>query len=285
MPHVRVVCDSASDIPATELERLDIDMVSLSIRFGDEEFLDRVTLSIDDFWRRCALSKTLPETAAPAPGAFATAYQSALDDGCDGVIVLTLSGALSSTLQSATVARGDFVDRLDVRVVDTRAVSMAQGLLVIDVAERALAGASLDDLERHALDAVGRVGILGMLDTLDHLIKGGRVGGARALIGQVLSIKPLLELRDGVVAEAGRQRTSARAISALAAAAQRHEPLERLSLINARSTHVEALRELLSTLPVNHPLVDADMGPTVGTHGGPGLIGVAWLEAAPSPDH
>lgn len=282
MSKIRVICDSASDVPPDELIRLDITMVSLNIRFGDEEFIDRVTLSIDEFWRRCASSRDLPETSAPSPGAFRAAYEAALDSGCTGVIVLTLSARLSGTFQSAMVASDAVRDVIDVRVIDTQAVSMAEGLLAIDVAERARDGASLDELERYALDARSRVGIVAMLDTLDHLIKGGRIGGAKALLGQVLSIKPLLELRDGYVAEAGRQRTTARAMSTIAATARHHVPLRRLALIHAHSAQVDAVRALVTDIVPQYPLLVADMGPTVGTHGGPGLIGLTWLEAAPA---
>ncbi|MDH2903256.1 MAG: DegV family protein [Actinomycetota bacterium] len=285
MTKIRVVCDSASDLPQSELDRLGITMVSLSIRFGEEEFIDRVTLSIEDFWRRCAQARTLPETSAPSPGAFRAAYQAAADDGYDGVIAIALSSALSGTYQSALVAAESMADVIDVRVVDSLAVSMAEGLLAIEVAERALRGASLDELERHALAQRARVGVVAMLDTLDHLIKGGRVGGAKALIGQVLSIKPLLELRNGVVAEAGRQRTTARAMASIAATARSHAPLRRLALIHAQSSQVAALSALVVDIETEYPLLIADMGPTVGTHGGPGLIGLTWLEARPDEDH
>ncbi len=285
MAKIRVVCDSASDLPQSELGRLEIDMVSLSIRFGEEEFIDRVTLSIEEFWRRCAQSRTLPETSAPAPGAFRDVYEKAANDGCDGVIVVTLSAALSGTFQAAMVARDAVAGLIDVRVIDSEAVSMAQGLLAIEIAELALTGASLDDLERIAQTLVTRVGIVGMLDTLDHLIKGGRVGGAKALIGQVLSIKPLLELRDGVVAEAGRQRTAARAMASLASTARSHAPLRRFSLIHAQSTQVANLTAMVSDIATDFPMLVADMGPTVGTHGGPGLIALAWLEASPDDRH
>ena len=280
MSKIGVICDSASDLPTRELERLGIMMVSLNIRFGDEEFVDRVTLSIEEFWRRCAQSRTLPETSAPSPGAFQAAYRAAADQGCTGVIVLTLSAALSGTYQSAVVARDAVREDIDVRVVDTQAVSMAQGLLVIEIAEMANGGSSLDELERYAVKARSRVGVIAMLDTLDQLIKGGRIGGAKALIGQVLSIKPLLELRDGIVAEAGRQRTTARAMATIAATARRHAPIRRLALIHAQSTQVAALSALVEDLATEFPMLIADMGPTVGTHGGPGLIGLTWLEAA-----
>ncbi len=280
MNKIRVVCDSAADLPQHEMQRLEIAMVSLTIRFGDEEFIDRVTLSSDEFWERCARSKSLPETSAPSPGAFQTAYEQAAHEGCTGVIVLTLSAALSGTYQSALVARDAVGPLIDVRVVDTQAISMAQGLIALDVAERALGGDGLDDLESYAQSLKSRVGIVAMLDTLDHLIKGGRVGGAKALIGQVLSIKPLLELRDGIVAEAGRQRTTARAMTSLATTARGHAPFRRFALIHGQSAQVAALSAMVADIATEFPLIVADIGPTVGTHGGPGLIGLTWLEAS-----
>lgn len=279
MARIRVITDSACDIPEEIARHLDIDIVSLSIRFGDDEFIDRVDLSPAEFWAKCKASKTLPETAAPSPGAFQTAYERARADGFDGVIVLTLTSLLSATHQSAVVAANAVKGLIDVRVVDTKAVSMAQGLLAIDVAEVAATRVSLDLLVEHALSLVDKVGVVAMLDTLEHLIKGGRVGGARALIGQVLSIKPLLELKDGIVTEAGRQRTRAKALVAIAEVAKSHQPMRRLALVHGASSEVTALEAHVADIPTEFPLIVTDMGPVVGTHGGPGIIGLCWIEA------
>lgn len=279
MARIRVITDSACDIPEEIARRLDIDIVSLSIRFGDDEFIDRVDLSPAEFWAKCKASKTLPETAAPSPGAFQAAYERAKADGCDGVIVLTLTSLLSATHQSAVIACEAVAGSIDVRVVDTRAVTMAQGLLAIDVAEVAATRVSLDLLVEHAESLVNKVGVVAMLDTLEHLIKGGRVGGARALLGQVLAIKPLLELKDGVVAEAGRQRTRAKALVAIVEVAKSHQPLRRLALVHGASNEVPALETLVADIPTEFPLIVTDMGPVVGTHGGPGIIGLCWIEA------
>ena len=127
MTKIRIMCDSACDLPQRELDRLDIALVSLSIRFGDEEFIDRITLTPAEFWRRCAQSRTLPETSAPSPGAFSIAYQKAAAEGCSGVVVIALSSLLSGTYQSALIAAQEVGELIDVRVVDSRAVSMAQG--------------------------------------------------------------------------------------------------------------------------------------------------------------
>jgi DegV family protein with EDD domain len=277
--NVRVISDSGSDLPEEIAQRLNIDVVSLSIRFGDDEFTDRVDLSPAAFWAKCKASKTLPETAAPSPGAFRSAYERAHSDGCDGVIVLTMSAALSATHQSAVLASEAVQDLIAVRVVDTKAVSMALGLLVIDIAEMAQGGASLDELVERAEAISSKVGVVAMLDTLEHLVKGGRVGSARAMLGQVLAIKPLLELKDGLVAEAGRQRTRAKALVAITAVARSHVPLRRLALVHGDSSELPTLKALVADIAVEFPLVIADMGPTVGTHGGPGIIGVCWLES------
>jgi len=279
MTRIRVVTDSASDLPEEYAQRLDIDIVSLTIRFGDEEFTDRVDLSPDVFWAKCKSSKTLPETSAPSPGAFQAVYEGAKRDGCDGVLVLTLSSLLSATHQSASVAADAVRNLIDVRVIDTASVSMGQGLIVLDVAELAATGAELDQLVERTEVLMKKTGVVAALDTLEHLIKGGRVGGAKALIGQVLSIKPLVEITGGVVAEAGRQRTRAKALSAVAKVAASHAPLRRLALIHGACNDVATLEALIKDVPSEYPVIVADIGPTVGTHGGPGIIGLTWIEA------
>lgn len=279
MARIRVITDSASDLPEEFARRLDIDVVSLTIRFGDEEFVDRVDLTPDAFWAKCKSSKTLPETAAPSPGAFQAAYERAKNDGCDGVLVLTLSSLLSATHQSASVAVEAVKGAIDVRVIDTLNVSMGQGLIAIDVAEIAATGAGLDQLVERTEMLMKKAGVVAALDTLEHLIKGGRVGGAKALLGQVLSIKPLVELRGGVVAEAGRQRTRAKALAAVAKVAADHAPLRRLALIHGACNDVATLEALIKDIATESPVIVADIGPVVGTHGGPGIIGLTWLEA------
>jgi DegV family protein with EDD domain len=279
MARIRIVTDSASDLPELFAQSLNVDVVSLTIRFGDEEFVDRVDLTPEAFWAKCKNSKTLPETAAPSPGAFQSAYERAKSDGCDGVVVLTLSSLLSATHQSATLGAEAVEGLIPVKVIDTLNVSMGQGLLVIEAAELAQSGATMEEVVARTNQLVKRAGVVATLDTLDHLIKGGRIGGAKALLGQVLSIKPLIELKEGVVAEAGRQRTRAKALAAVANVAATHAPLRRLSLIHGAASDVATLEALVRDIKTEHPLIVTDIGPVVGTHGGPGIIGLTWIEA------
>lgn len=177
MARIRVITDSASDLPEIFAQQLNIDVVSLTIRFGDEEFVDRVDLTPEVFWAKCKASKTLPETAAPSPGAFQAAFERAQHEGYDGVVVLTLSSLLSATHQSATLAAETVEGLINVKVIDTLSVSMGQGLLVIEAAELAAQGATLDEVVTRTEQLMKRSGVVATLDTLDHLIKGGRIGG------------------------------------------------------------------------------------------------------------
>jgi DegV family protein with EDD domain len=135
----------------------------------------------------------------------------------------------------------------------------------------------MDQLETRALALRDRSGVVATINTLEHLIKGGRIGGAKAFLGQVLAIKPLLELKDGVVAEAGRARTRSKAFAAIAERLASHAPLHRVAVMHGASEDFEQLVALVNTIESDTPVVVADIGPVVGTHGGPGIIGVAWL--------
>ena len=279
MAKVRVVTDSASDLPDEISQRLGIDVVPLTIRFGEEEFTDRKDLSPDEFWAKCKGSKVLPETAAPSPGAFQQVYEAAAANGYDGVIVVALSSQLSATHQSAVLGAEAVTNTIAVRVIDSRAVSMAQGFIAMELADSAAKGTSLDELEQQAADLVQRTGVTGTIDTLEHLIKGGRVKGAKALLGSVLSIKPLLELKDGLVNDAGRQRTRSKAVAACVAAAEAAAPLRRIALVHGSASDVAVAEKALAEVKSEFPLIVANMGSVVGTHGGPGIICVCWLRA------
>lgn len=216
MAGIRVVTDSACDLPAPLAEELGVEIVPLTIRFGDEEFVDRRDLSPSEFWARCANSPLLPETAAPSPGNFEQAYRSLAEQGADGVVVLPLSGAVSATLQAAELAAQSVASELPVRVIDSKSVSMAQGLVVIAAAEHAAAGKGMEDVAGAATDLIPRIRLYGALDTLENLKKGGRIGGAQAMLGSMLSIKPIIDITGGQVEQESKQRTRSKSLRYLA---------------------------------------------------------------------
>jgi DegV family protein with EDD domain len=277
MARIRVVTDSACDLNADLATERGVAIVPLSIRFGSEEFVDGSTLSTDDFWARCAASPVLPETSAPSPGAFQAAFVAAADDGYDGVLSISLSAGVSATYQAAVTAAKTVGDRIPVRTIDSRSMTMGQGLMALDLAELAAGGASLDELTARAEQLIPRTRVFGVVDTLEHLEKGGRIGGARALLGSLLSIKPVVTLVDGVVAEESKQRTRSRSLRYLADKAKTAAPLSRLAVCNGAAADIDEFLEMIEGVQTQHPLVVVDLGPVVGTHTGPGTIGVCMV--------
>ena len=277
MARIRVVTDSACDLSGELAAERGVTIVPLSIRFGTEEFVDGSTLSTDEFWARCAASPVLPETSAPSPGAFQEAFLAAADDGYDGVLSLSLSSGVSATFQAAVAAANAVADRIPVRTVDSRQLTMGQGLIALDVADLAGLGATLDELAARAVQLIPRTSVFGVVDALEHLEKGGRIGGARALLGSLLSIKPVVTLVDGVVAEESKQRTRARSLRYLADKARDSAPLSRLAVCNGAATDLDSFLGMIDGVRSEHPPVVVDLGPVVGTHTGPGTIGVCIL--------
>jgi DegV family protein with EDD domain len=277
-----VVTDSSCDLPPRVAEDLGIEIVPLTIRFGGEEFVDRLELTTAEFWARCAASATLPETAAPAPGQFETAYRRLADEGAVGVLVVTLSGALSATGQSATLAAASVGESLgiDVRVVDTRSVSLGVGTIAIECARRAEAGVGVDELEHVAADLASRTRVFGALDTLENLKKGGRIGNARALLASALAIKPIIAVVDGAVEQAGKQRTRAKALAFLADKVRAYEGrIANLAVLHADCSDVDQFVAMLRP-HYRGDIVVGEIGPVIGTHAGRGTIGVAFHELA-----
>jgi DegV family protein with EDD domain len=280
MPGVRIVTDSACDLTEDLVSQHGIIVVPLTIRFGDEEFEDRRELSPKEFWHRCQGKGALPETAAPSPGAFIAAFQRAADEGAAAVLCLTLSSKLSATYASAVTAAETFTS-IPVQVFDTRSVTMGQGLLVVAAAEEAAAGSTVDQLVAASSDRKGRVRVYGVLGGLEFLQRGGRIGGAQALLGSLLSIKPVIVVKDGEVAEESKQRTRTRALSYLAAKVAADAPLERLGIADGACDDIADVVKQLAAVPSQHPLLSVQLGPVVGSHTGPNTLGVCYIVPTP----
>lgn len=279
---VRIVTDSSCDLPQEIADELGIVIVPLSIRFGDEELIDREELTVAEFWSRCAGSDTLPETAAPAPGQFEVVYRRLKDEGAAGVVVVSLSGALSATMQSAelaarSIASDDSIN-FDVRVVDSQTVTLGLGTIALACAHAGRDGGSIDDVEALATNLAQRTRVFAALDTLENLRKGGRVGNAKAMLATALSIKPIIEVADGVVEEAGKQRTRSKALKYLVDKVRSFDgKLENLAVLHADCSDVDMFVDML-TPHYDGEIVVGEIGPVIGTHGGRGTIGVAFHE-------
>ncbi|MGH9245827.1 MAG: DegV family protein [Acidimicrobiales bacterium] len=276
MAGVRIVTDSASDLDADLCDEFGIAVVPLTIRFGGDEFVDREELSVDEFYRRLAESPTLPETAAPAPGAFEKAYRRLAEDGADAIVCITLSSDVSATMQSAMNAAEAVADDIDVRVVDSRGVTVSEGNKALAAARAAKDGKTADDIVALVADLAARTRTYGTLDTLDNLKKGGRIGNAQALLGTLLSIKPLIDISSGKVEEAGRTRTRRKALEALAGKVLEHPAVEDLAVMHGQAPDLDAFLALLAPRYSKDDLRIALVGPVVGAHAGPRVIGVTF---------
>jgi DegV family protein with EDD domain len=273
---IRIVTDSACDLPEEAVTEHGVRIVPLTIRFGDEEFIDREQLSTSEFWARCAQQPTLPETAAPAPGQFEAAYRDLAADGADGIVVVSLSGAMSATMQSAELAARSVVDLIPVRVVDSRSVTLGLGTIVLAAARLAATGATLDEVEAFARDRAARTRVFGALDTLDNLKKGGRIGNAKALLATALAIKPIIEVVDGQVEQGGKQRTRSKALKFLVEKVRQYEgQISDLAVLHADCSDVDQFVEMVRAVHTGE-IVIGEIGPVVGTHAGRGTIGVAF---------
>ena len=281
MPGVHIVTDSACDLTDQLVKEHNVIVVPLTIRFGTEELEDRRQLTPAEFWERCRGKGDLPQTAAPSPGAFQAAFQQAADEGADAVLCLTISSKVSGTYGSATTAADTFTT-VPVRVVDTFSLTMGQGLLVIAAAEDAAAGKSMDDIVAATQDRIPRTRIYGVLGGLEHLQRLGRIGSARALLGSVLNIKPVIQLKDGEVAEESKQRTRTRAIAYLVDKVKADAPLERIALADGACGDITEVAAKLQDIGTEHPLLKVELGPVVGTHAGPNTVGACYIVPARS---
>jgi fatty acid kinase fatty acid binding subunit len=276
--HVAIVTDSVSDLPPDLAMRQGIIVVPLSVSFGTETFRVNVDLTTDQFWERMTASDApFPTTAAAAPGDFLEVFRAAFAAGADAIVCVTVSGDLSGTLKSAQVAR-DLLSEREIHVVDSRSASMGQGMLAQIAAELAEEGVSAAEIARVIEHRRDDVDLFVALDTLEYLRRGGRISGTRAAVGTMLSIKPIITVRDGIVENADRVRTKLRArdrtLDLLTAS-----PIERATVLHTTGADVEDFRarfiERSGLDPATVPALT--IGASVGPHLGPGCVGAVVI--------
>ncbi|MDQ6928835.1 MAG: DegV family protein [Actinomycetota bacterium] len=273
---IKIVTDSSCDLPIALAAENDIAVIPLAIRFGDEELFDRRDLTPKEFWERCASSPVLPETAAPSPGSFEQVFRAAQNDGYDGVVCINLSSKLSATRDSALTGAKAMEGGIPVNVVDSLSVTMGLGMIVLEAAEAASEGKDLEEVTAVAIDAARRTRVYGTLDTLENLKKGGRIGKAQSLIGSLLSIKPIIEVKDGAVEPGPKQRTRARAFAWLAEQVTARPSVDKVAVIHGEAPDVDKLIDMLAPQVPRDRVIVADLGAVIGTHAGPRCVGVAF---------
>ena len=279
MSRVAIFTDSASDLDPAEAAAKGIVVVPLLVNFGAETFKAGVDLSGPEFWERMtAPDAPFPTTAASSPGEFRDAYEAAFTAGAEAIVSIHVAGALSGTIKSAEIARDMLPDR-EIHVVDSLGASMAEGILcrmgVEMAADDRPAGEIAETLRTRAPDMAMYVA----LETLEYLKKGGRISGAQAAIGTLLSVKPIIEVRLGVVETADRVRTRGKARERLMELITQ-QPIERIAILHTVAPDVEAFREaLLARVPSLDPegVTIELVGASVGPHLGPGCVGAAVM--------
>lgn len=285
MSRVAIVTDSAADLDPGTAASLGITVIPLIVSFGSTSYRAGVDLTTEAFWERMtAPDAPFPTTAASSPGAFKEAFEACFAGGAEAIVCVDVGSTLSGTFKSAEIAREMLPDR-EIHLVDSRSVSMGVGLLVMLGAELAAEGVPADGIARTLESRVADIDIVVVLDTLEYLKKGGRISGTRAAIGTLLSVKPLISVRNGVVETIDRVRTRSkgreRAIEFITPA-----PIERLAVLHTMSPDVEAFRdELLARVPggIDPSRVSTQIvGSSVGPHLGPGAVGAAILRKRPA---
>ncbi len=298
---VRIVTDSASDLTAAQATALQVTVVPLTVRLGDREFADVEGSQRLAFHRQLTTTTDIPRTAAPAPGAFAKAFTDALASGADAVVCITMSEKLSATVSSARTAAalvngGPGIHpkiHPAIHVVDSTTVSAGLGCIVKHAARAAANGddaASIAELVRQLAPTVR---IYAMLDTLEHLRRGGRIGGATAVVGTMLSVKPVVTLRAGGIDLAARPRTRRRAMDWMGEQLKSTEragtPVGDVTVMHTMGPDGDPapgttqLVELLAPLVAPEAVEVCAVGAVIASHSGPGMIGVSWRTVPPPP--
>ncbi len=283
MASVAVLTDSTADLSPDQAGAAGITVVPLYVRFGADEFRAGADLTTEQFWQKMLAPGTeIPTTSAPSPGDFGAAFEAAFAAGADAIVCPTIGHKLSATFQSAKLAAEQMPDR-EIHVIDTGSTSMSTGIPALMAADMARDGGSAADIAAEIVRRLPDVDLFVAVDTLEYLRKGGRLSAARAVVGSMLSVKPIITVTDGLVVMADKERSRAKArahvIARIAGA-----PVERLAVLHTPTSppeEIEAFRaELLAAIPggVDRAWVTTGLiGASTGPHLGPDLMGAAFL--------
>ena len=276
---VKIVTDSLSDITDDLARELGITVVPLYVRFGEEVFRDRVEMTTDEFYHKLVHGDTFPTTTQPPPGDFVDVYKK-LAKETDEILVIVVSSKLSGTYQSALQAKDMVEEKCRIEVIDSQTVAMGLGLIVIEAAKAAKAGANLDKLADLVRKAIPRSHLIIYFDTLKYLAKGGRIGKAQGLMGAMLSIKPILTIKNGEMAPLTRVRSPAAGMDYLYNFVPGFSKIEALAVEHATTPdEADGLVERLSSIVPKERIYRSIVSPVLGTHAGPNALALTVLEA------
>jgi DegV family protein with EDD domain len=274
---VKIVTDSVADIPPDIVRDLDITLIPVLLRFGEETYRDGIDMTNDQFYERLTTSKVMPTTSVPSLDLFARTYAKLAEETREILVIMLsskLSGIYNAARQSADLMEGD----CRIEVLDSGCAVMAQGFVVIKAARAAKEGATLDEILEIVRNNLPRVDMHAAFDTLEYLKRGGRIGRAQAFMGSVLRVNPIITLKDGVVEPVGRARSRSKAIDHLYEFAASYSHIEELAVEGAACPEdVEQLVERLGAIFPKERILRSRTTPVIGAHTGPGLLLVAVM--------
>jgi DegV family protein with EDD domain len=290
MPTTAVITDSTADLTPDQAAAAGIRVAPLTVTFGSESFQVGVDLTTEQFWDRLlAPGAPIPSTAAPSPGTFKAMFEDCFAGGADAIVCMLIGAELSGTFQSATVAASMLPDR-EIHLIDTRSTSMSTGLPALMASELAAEGLPAAEIADRVRARLPDVDLYVAVDTLEYLRKGGRLSAAQSVVGNILSVKPLITVRDGTVVLTERQRSRAKARARVIELIAAH-PVERLAIVHTPTStpdEVQAFRDALVAalpdLPASAITVGL-LGASTGPHLGPDLMGACFLAKAGSHEH
>lgn len=278
---VRIVTDSTADIPIEQAKAEGITIVPLTVFFDEEAYLDGIELDNAGFYRKLEASKALPRTSQPAPAAFQEAYTALINEGADGILSIHLSSKLSGTYQSACNSRDGLPDdlkKVPIEVVDSLSISAGMSRGILHAAAMAREGKELAEIKAYVEDQFARTRILAVLDTLEWVKRGGRIGAARALLGNMLSVKPIVTLRDGAVVPVEQPRTRSKAYARVAQLIKEAGTVESIDMAcSSDEVEEQLIAAVQGIVPGTIPRYK--LGAVLGTHTGPGTAAVAYTLA------
>lgn len=273
-----MVTDSTADLTPEMVEELGVTIVPLQVIFGNEAYREGVDITTEEFYERLVKSRQLPTTSAPSVGDFQEVYERLLKE-VDSIVSIHIGAKISATVQAAQTARQSLAKPERVEVVDSQVISLAMGFAIMEAVEAARAGAKLAEVKAAAESAVQRTRLRFMLDTLEYVRRGGRIGRARAYLGTLLSVKPILSFREGELYPEERVRTRARGLERMIQWAVKHQNVKQAAVGHATTPdEAESIRERLAMVFPNVKVHLIRFGPVLGTHSGPGIVGVGFME-------
>lgn len=274
---VKIVTDSVSDISPEIADELGITVVPLNVVFGNEIYRDGVDLTTQEFYRKLESCQTLPTTSTPPIQAFIELYEK-LAEETNEILVITISRKLSATGEAALKAVDSVHKKCRIHIMPSNWAMMGEGLLVIAAARAAQSGTGLDEIIQIIERNDSRLGMRIAFDTLEYLKRGGRIGKAKALVGSLLKINPILGIKDGEVFPFGQERSRSRAMQHLYSFVSGYSRIESMAVEDATTPdEADALVERIREVFTDVPIYRAKVSPVIGTNVGPRVIGVAVL--------